>query len=367
MAKILNIEQVMLGDEPAGELLNHAKETYTLDLMKCLNWYNYDHGQVQAKKMTVDFMKKNAYNKEQIKHVDGINDKKFNQTHSFLLRLRQRGASLAPLHHEVTENYIKSLLNYTEPPKIVIDEEDKPKKPTVQELLAEKINDFIGELEGIIDDFIYQNKEYSLYNALKFGQLPAQYAKPIIEWAEAKLEEPRAAQRGKDKELVEGWSNFTAAKQKKYIGFLESMIADANKFADFKKANRKIPVRKTKPAGEIVAKMKFKKEDTTFNIKSISVPGIVGAESVWVFNTKNKKLGVYYASGPSGLSVKGTTIINYDPETSIQKTIRKPEEILKKCLDGGKLVLRKLLSDVNAKESQLNGRTNEDTIILRII
>lgn len=368
MARILNADQLMIGDEPAGESLNHTKETYTVDLMRCLNWYQYDHGLVQAKKMTIDFLKKNGYSKEQIKHIDSISEKKFNLTYSFLLRLRQRGASLAPSHHSTTDNYIKSLLEYVEPPKIIDpDEEDKPKKPTVQELMMEKANEFIGELEGHIDEYLSQGKDFSLYGALKFGHLPAQYTKPIIEWAEHKLKEPKEVLIGKDKELVEGWSNFTTAKLKKYVSFIETMIADANKFADFKKANRKVPVRKTKPAGEIVSKMKFMADSPEFGIKSISAPSIIGAEQLWVFNVKTKKLGVYYASGSSGLTVKGTSIVNYDPETSIQKTLRKPTDVLKAVQTAGKLALRKVLPDVNAKSAGLNGRINADTILLRVI
>lgn len=368
MARILNADQIMLGDEPVGESLNHTKESYTVDLMRCLNWYQYDHGLVQAKKMTIDYMKKHGYTKDQVKYVDGISEKKFNLTHSFLLRLRQRGASLAPSHHSVTENYIQSLLEYVEPPKVVDpDEEDKPKKPTVQELMMEKANEFIGELEGHIDDYLTQGKDFSLYGALKFGHLPAQYVKPIVEWAEKKLEEPKEVLLGKDKELVEGWSNFTTAKLKKYVSFIENMIADANKFADFKKANRKVSVRKTKPAGEIVAKMKFLKENEEFGLKSISAPSIVGAEQLWVFNVKTKKLGVYYASGPTGLTVKGTSIVNYDPETSIQKTLRKPKDILPKCIEAGKLALRKILPDINSKSASMNGRINADTILLKVV
>jgi hypothetical protein len=66
------------------------------------------------------------------------------------------------------------------------------------------------------------------------------------------------------------------------------------------------------------------------------------------------------------LDVKGSAIQNYKYNESICKTLRKPKDVLSKVLDGGKIVLRKVMSQINAKESELNGRINKDTILLRV-
>ena len=94
---------------------------------------------------------------------------------------------------------------------------------------------------------------------------------------------------------------------------------------------------------------------------------IVGATQLWIFNTKTRKLGVYNSIDAGGLSVKGTTITNYNESTSIQKTVRKPEVILPNVLKGGKIILKKLLPDINAVEQALTGRINSDIILLRVI
>ena len=93
----------------------------------------------------------------------------------------------------------------------------------------------------------------------------------------------------------------------------------------------------------------------------------MGCSSLWVFNTKTRKLGIYAAVDAGGLSVKGTTITNFNESTSIQKTIRKPNDVLPKVLSGGKIVLKKLLSEINATEQTLTGRINTDIILLRVI
>jgi hypothetical protein len=93
----------------------------------------------------------------------------------------------------------------------------------------------------------------------------------------------------------------------------------------------------------------------------------VGCSQLWVFNTKSRKLGVYNADDSGGLSVKGSTIINYKQDTSAQKTVRKPEALLPEVLKAGKISLRKILPGINSVEQELTGRINDDTILLRVI
>jgi hypothetical protein len=99
---------------------------------------------------------------------------------------------------------------------------------------------------------------------------------------------------------------------------------------------------------------------------SINPTDIIGSQELWVFNTKTRKVGKYVAAEFSELSVKGTGIINFDESNSVQKTLRKPEEQLKEFKDSGKVQLRKFLEDIKAVDIKLNGRINEDTILLKV-
>jgi hypothetical protein len=71
--------------------------------------------------------------------------------------------------------------------------------------------------------------------------------------------------------------------------------------------------------------------------------------------------------GPAGIGVKGSTLTGFDEKTSIVKKLRKPNEQLKKLLEGGKIVLRKFMSEIKCKEKEANGRINKDTILVRIV
>jgi hypothetical protein len=90
---------------------------------------------------------------------------------------------------------------------------------------------------------------------------------------------------------------------------------------------------------------------------------------------KTRKLGKYVAKNidpkgmgreGSGLSVKGTTITQFDEALSIQKTLRKPQDQLKEFKGAGKVKLRKFLDEINTTDTKLNGRCNPDTILLKI-
>ena len=77
-------------------------------------------------------------------------------------------------------------------------------------------------------------------------------------------------------------------------------------------------------------------------------------------------MGKYVASEFNTLNVKGTTITNFDEFKSIQKTIRKPEEKLKEFKAAGKIALRKFMDEINATDTKMNGRINEDTMLLKV-
>jgi hypothetical protein len=102
-------------------------------------------------------------------------------------------------------------------------------------------------------------------------------------------------------------------------------------------------------------------------LKSVPATQIVGATQLWVYNVKYKSLGVYVCTNPHGFSVKGCTILNYDVNESISKTLRKPEDVIPSVLELGKVALRKVLPSLRTREKKLTGRINKDTILLRVL
>jgi len=176
-------------------------------------------------------------------------------------------------------------------------------------------------------------------------------------------------------QLKEGYAHLKKADIKKFRTAIEELMGALDFIIDSAKASRKPRKAKPRSATKSVEKLKYAKTDDKYKLASISPDQIIGANELWVFNTKTRKLGKYVASHidpkgmkreGSGLQVKGTTIIGYDEKQSVQKTLRKPEDQLKAFKDAGKVKLRKFLDEINTTDTKLNGRCNPDTILLMV-
>ena len=168
-------------------------------------------------------------------------------------------------------------------------------------------------------------------------------------------------------QLREGYSHVKKANAKKFVDALENLMGACDVVIDSSKATRKPRVRKAPSKEKSVAKLKFKDRDDRYQIVSVNPVEIVDAVEVWIFNVKTRKLGKYVAADHSTIKIKGTTLQFFDEVKSVQKTIRKPEETLKEFKKAGRVALRKFLEDINSVETKLNGRFNEDTVILKVI
>jgi hypothetical protein len=188
----------------------------------------------------------------------------------------------------------------------------------------------------------------------------------------AKMDELEADQW---EQLKEGYAHLKKADIAKYRKAIEALMTELDFIIDQAKATRKPRKPKARSATKVVEKLKFCKADSKYALASVDPTTIVGANELWVFNVKTRKLGKYIAANQdpkgmgregTGLSVKGTTIIGFDENLSIQKTLRKPEEQLKEFKSAGKVALRKFLDEINTTDTKLNGRCNPDTVLLKI-
>jgi hypothetical protein len=228
--------------------------------------------------------------------------------------------------------------------------------------MRERQNEIIGDIEELLDS----GAVFSLYDWLKAKQIPATYCPAIISYYAPCLDELLEAFEGKDEQLKEAYSHFTKKKLKERIEFFNKLIEDAERYGSVTKKTR--APRKPRPVSieKKLKNLKFQKEDNTFKIASVNPEKIIGCQELWTFNTKYKTLTVFRAIDRGGLQVKGTSIINYDEKASFTKrTGRKPEEYVKRVLDGGKIVLRKLMDELKS-DAPLAFRINENTILLKI-
>ena len=244
--------------------------------------------------------------------------------------------------------------------------------PTIQERLREVAIGMTEEIEKAYESFQtdpenFDPKAFKVLNLLKSQQAKAAHARIIRDFYARDLAELEELASGNGcEQLREGYSHRSKKQIKAFIAFLTEIKNACEMLAQEAKVNR--APRKTKAVSKdkLVAKLKYMKTNEPLKLVSINPTDIIGAKELWVYNTKSRKLGKYVANEYQDLAVKGTTILNFSENLSICKTLRKPEEKLKEFKAAGKVQLRKFLEDINATDTRMNGRINEEIILLKV-
>ena len=372
-AKDSLINEKYFGSEPTI-----SSNSANIDIIRFYNWYNYNNDSDDAKGYVADYLKSQVKDKKMnastskkfkafIKALPQIDANKL-RTIGWNCRNLSRGGTLP----ETIESKMWSTLEalcasvVVEEPK----EESAIVEPviSIQSRVEAKAADVIASLEEEVDKFIRSGvPDFDVAAWMRASAIKPAIAKKVGEYYQPLYSELYDAYVGKDADLKEAYKGWKRPALKKYMEFIKSIISTSETFATVVKVSRKPRKKKVKPAKDIVSKLKYMEKNETYNITSVDPATIVGAAQLWTFNTKTRTLSVFNAMGPTGLSVKGTTIIGFDEKTSVTKTLRKPQDILPKVLTGGKLALRKIMEDIKSKEKQASGRINIDTILLRVI
>lgn len=358
--------------EPTWEAQKSSCTQY--DLVRAFQWYNDNKTSKDARKYLVEYLtKNNKITVTQKKASEYLNDS-WNIVDGWFARLLSRGAKVPEnsynnFLHRIEE--FKARLNriILEKDLLSVAKEDATNVVSIQERVQVKVDYFIMELEASFDAFYHMGSlgSWNAYDWMIKNEVKPMHATKIADYFRARtaawieiIEKRRVDDYLKESYPRPDKQMIAAAK------FLGAITADAERLASNKNAARK--PRKKKPVSfeKKVKNLKYKIEDTDNKLVSINPVKIMGAEKLWIYNVKTRKLGVYAASDAAGLDVKGSAILNYKYGESISKTLRKPKDILSRVLDGGKIVLRKVMSEINSKPQELNGRVNKDTILLRV-
>lgn len=347
----------MAGHEPKFD-----RELTKLEIATTLNWYTQNKNTKDAIKYASDYFKKNY----KLNIEDIVKD--YPVTFGFVCRILNNGGILSEKDKVWFNNTITKIKEDLAKPKVDVVVDNKPVQPNIQDRIKEKASECIGELEGLLDDYILSKftsnpKPYGIMHTLNIKGV---HTNRILEhWKRIRAEYDNVLTT-EDELIKEGYSNFSKTEIKKIVGFCDAVITDALKIVNESNKSRKPRQRKQKSPEQLVSKLKYLDKHEELKLESVMPKDIIGALQLWVYNTKSRKLGCYNAEDASGLSVKGSTIINFNENKSTQKKLRKPEVILPEILKGGKVYLRTALDEIKAVASTLNGRLNIDTILLRI-
>lgn len=330
------------------------------DLVAAYNWYNYMFDHDKAREWLLDYMKKNGFEKAAIADVRRCPKYSIPTTIGWQARIMSNGNKLPEKSMDFFNRGLDSL--YALAQQLEKQEEAKIEKPTVdiQARVREKANYIITSLEEELDH-VMDGKDFSMYSFCQSNELNAQILNIVADYYRPQYEEIKS----NDEQVKEAFGK----RQKFWINFWDNFFTDIDRYLNNKKATkvRKPREKKVKSAVDLVKNMRYQKEEPSLKIVSIHPAEIVGCTQLWTYNTKYKKLTRYDSSGPNGIQVKGTTLTGFDVESSVSKSLRKPDIAIQSLLGAGKVALRKFMDELKTTASKPNGRINDDTVLLRVI
>ena len=366
-----------------GDLMDiedDQRQDINIRISKGLNFYNYQYSSKHSKQPLIAWLKnQKVVNKNEIKAIQAAKDWEVGVTVGSVARMLNNGCPPMDNLIMALKKKVKDIVDRVDITSIQVDTSKKLAPViSIQERMKLNLNEFIGKhVEGEIDMF-FDNKfksDFKMSTSLQVNEItgkaaaliPAMYAREVADF-NVLLKPPKEPD-DEYEQLSEGYP-YKKSELKKILEFYNMLIEDALHHSNIQKANRKIRTKKAPTKDKLVTKIKYKANDDMYKIVSIDPKEIIGAQELWVFNTRTRKIGKYIASNgfESGeLSVKGTSIIGFDEIKSIQKTVRKPDATLKEFKNAGKVVLRKFLDNLTTTDIKLNGRINNDVILLKAI
>ena len=379
-------------------------------------WYYENFKPADLYPAVHEWMKKNGYTAQQIKHAKAASSSKLSVTAGILAKMLINGM---PDYNPKHDEYWQSLAGTTgdmkpksvflrqkveesieEGSKIVevvevVEEKNMGEKYilTIQERLRQASMFMTEFMEQALDDFnsgrIDSFKDIKITNQLRALNCKQPHARMIQNFYAPQMEElrevlnppklaPDASEYDRDwaAQLQEGYLHWDRKNLKQILDFYVSVCSACDAIIAESKATRKPRKISAKAPEKVVAKMKYKISDEKYAISSIQPHKLVGASCLVVFNAKMRKLGIYYTSVEdpsgaaregSGLTVKGTTLQRFDEERSVWSTLRKPMDQLQEVKD---LNTRKKFENWFGKLTttpvKMNGRINEETILIAV-
>lgn len=363
------------GGEPLwpADAASWPKEQFDSQLRRSFYYYNYYYTVKTTRKHLNEWLKKSGlFTKDEIRSWEKVSDKHVPMTACSLIMAHGVGMPLNERHLEFLSSTVRDLIvkhrdDIVEQESIEATALEPVVKMSIQDRLAEKTSENIGEMEGQFDCAIKGVKsDWRPHDFLVARNVPQAQLAKYERVFQARRDEIVLAQSKQDAQLTEAYKHYKAADFKRVIAWLDVLLAAIEQYRGIKKATKKARAKKAPTKQKLISKLKYAVEDKALKVVSINPMDIIGSSELWVYNTKTRKIGKYVAAEFKTLSIKGSSIENYDEVRSVGKTLRKPEEKLKEFAKAGKIQLRKFLTEIKAVETKLNGRINTDILLLKV-
>jgi hypothetical protein len=371
------LDDKMMGPEPAWVEGDVTKENYNRELNAGLRWYNYFWKPKQYVKPALTYAKDVLkYSKKDIEHLKKLKDYQLSLTPGpgRLAQIALRGFPTDQFNDYLKAKYDECLKLAKE---IIVEEKqeekEKAKKPVISpadRMRMKVIDTIMGDFDEILVDAWMEdnfNVEFDTYTLLKKHDIKGTGLNIFKQRVEDYHLEISDAYDKKCEQAVEAYSHVKRTNLRKMKKQLENILSDIEKIRTAQKQTRKPRAHKAKASDKQVEKLQYCKENIEAKLASINPVTIPGAQRLYMFNVKNKKLTEFVCDSASGFEVSGTSIKNYDPSLSRCVTLRKPDDVIPGVMTKTVKQIDNLWNNLTTKTTKPTARINNDCILLRVL
>jgi len=335
-------------------------------------YFHYDVDVKDALEVTKNFIKKN-WSKDDSKAILANPKYEFTQSHIAAICYWQLLENEFPDRYKNPMEYLTKKFNeLIQPGKDILANAVKEAKiketkfviTPAMRMKAHVLNTVMEDLYLVEDQWLKGGKplKINLYKQMqvhdikRFEEIESWISEYLIDYKEVLA---------KDEYMLESYAHLTRKEVQERVKILEGFEADLELFRASKKATRKFTIKKVKGADKQVEKLKFQKQNSEYKLTSLNPLKVPTSMHIYLFNTKNKELTILHSDGPDGMTVSGSTIKGFNAESSVKLALRKPNDLIPIILKKSVKQIDTEVEKLKTKHKKVNGRVNENMVILQ--
>ena len=337
-------------------------------LLNMLSWYRNNTNFAQHRKWVQEYAKKNK-----IRNIDTSRESmsRVNDQMIYYCRLSNLSFPLNDYEKSIIDSNIVLLKSKKE-----VKQEDT-NTVSIQDRVADKSADKCGELLHLVDEFLLdiknrkksEDKNYlNMTSWIASNEIKPMIASKMIPIIDAEKKEFENAL--KDSENRKYYSHLTDSQIKRVVSIYSMILESLGQKKTEKKTRTRRTTKKRKNPVQLTSKVKYLSETDQYGgVKSELPSKLIGAKKIILFNVKYRTFSIFESVNEDGMTIKGTTIYNFDTAKSVCKKIRENyvKDLLKVAKTKGIRAIKTKYGEINSKESVPNGRINGDCLIVRAL
>jgi len=308
-----------------------------------LNWYSMTCD-VEHARAFLD----SALDKARAERMRAVPDDWVPRTAAWLLRLRDRGVLLPSRMLDRAAGWVEEALSKERRAAVA-------RRPLQAGKPSSAAREAAAMIEGRLDDC----EETRASELIGTSRATAQY---LLEKYSPQLDELERALTSSDEEDVFQFRGYSADD---IVGHLEKLrsVVEAAKTA--------LAAPRERPPESIerrAKRLRWSRRDEESGVDGASSMALLGSVEAWVYDPRRNVVSVFRAAKPSGLDSRGTSIFEFDVETSKAYSLGRKKtraDTVRAISTAPKGTLKKIAAGL--KETRLSPRTNSESVFIRVI